>query len=40
VFGGDDVGVDAKSVGKAPRVDVLTEASCFGLPMVLAKVLL
>jgi hypothetical protein len=40
VFGGDDVGVDAESVSEAPHVDVLMEASCFGLPMLLAKVLL
>jgi hypothetical protein len=40
VFGGGDVGVDTEGVDKASRVDVLTEASYFGLPMVLAKVIL
>jgi hypothetical protein len=30
LFGGDDIGVDAEGVDEAPRVDMLTEASCFG----------
>jgi len=37
VFGGGDVGVDAEGVDKAPRVDVLTKASYFGLSMVVLQ---